>query len=526
MFRYLGSILLLPFLVVGGSLRSQHNDIPLQRDYSDGLEKGASYKGSTVITGLKPVIESRADVSAVQGYKPDSTKYYYDYEEKIFRDHLFEYREGDVRLSLDPLFHFELGHDLGDATPYADTNRYYNNTRGFLVKGDIGKVSFQTMFHESQTVVPQYLHTIVRATGALPGHGRSKLVTPTKMDVGWSQASVSWSPTAWLNLQMGHGRHFVGHGYRSVLLSDNAAGAPYLKFSVMPASGCWQYTSWHSKLQHGLTQADRLPTGQSSESLFQWMRARSNHFAVRVGRVEAGLFETTIFRNIDENGVTPFDALELNPLIGVNTLVAGFGGDYKSLVGMDLKIGLADGVFVYGQFGTDDPANARYAWQAGLHWFDLFVNGLNVRVEHNVAQPYTYMADPEQLAYMHSGLPMAHPLGANFTESVAIVEKSFKERLRVRAKVNLATYAVDTLGRRLNGDLDRPIPDPAPEPPTIKRDLFVLDAELSYLFNPKTNLRAALGVLRRDLPGADDGQQSTYVYIALRTGLFNRYHDL
>src|SRR5690606_17447147 len=122
--------------------------------------------------------------------------------------------------------------------------------------------------------------------------------------------------------------------------------------------------------------------------------------------------------------------------------------------------------------------------------------------------------------------PMAHPLGANFTESVAIVEKSFKERLRVRAKANLAIYAMDTLGRRFDGDLGMPIPGPAPEPPTIKRDRSVLDAELSYLFNPKTNLRAALGVIRRDLPGTDDGQQSTYVYIALRTGLFNRYHDL
>lgn len=526
MARAAHTITLLAALLVAAVAGAQHNDIPLHRDYSDGLEKGASYKGSTGLTGLKPVIESRADVSAVQGYKPDSTKYYYDYEEKIFRDHLFEYREGDVRLSLDPLFQFEVGMDKGDLTPYADTNRYFSNTRGFLVKGDIGKVSFQTMFHESQTVVPQYLHAMVRATGALPGHGRAKFDTNTKLDVGWSQANVSYAPTAWLNLQMGHGRHFVGHGYRSVLMSDNAPGAPYLKFSIMPASRRWQYTSWHSKLQHGMTQADRLPTGQSSESLFQWMRSRSNHLAARFGRAEIGLFETTIFRNIDDRGITPFDVLELNPVIGVNTLVAGFGGDYKSLVGVDLKIGVMDGVFVYGQFGTDDPANERYAWQAGLRWFDLGLKGLNVQLEHNVAQPFTYMADPEQLAYMHSGLPMAHPMGANFTESVAIVEKVFKERLRVQAKANLATYAMDSLGRRLDGDLGRRLQDPGPGTPMVRRDLFVLDANVSYLFNPKTNLRVVAGVLRRDLPGTGDAAQSTYVYVGLRTALFNRYHDL
>lgn len=509
-----------------GIVHAQHNDIPLQRDYSDGLEKGASYKGSKGLTGLKPVIEARADVSAVQGYKPDSAKYYYDYEEKIFRDHLFEHREGDVRLSVDPLFRFQFGMDKGDMTRYIDTTTLFGNTRGFLVQGDIGKVSFRTMFHETQTRVPHYLYTVVRATGTLPGHGRVKFENTTKLDVGWSQANVSYSPTAWLNLQVGHGRHFVGHGYRSVLLSDNAPGAPYLKFSIAPASMRWQYTSWHSKLQHGVWQPDRLPTGQSSESLFHWMRSRSNHLALRLGRAEVGLFETTIFQNIDAQGLRPFDPLELNPLIGVNTLVVGFGGDHKSMVGMDLKIGVADGVFVYGQFGTDDPARERYAWQAGLRWFDLVLTGLNVQLEHNVAQPFTYMADPEQLAYMHSGLPMAHPMGANFTESVIMVEKAFKERLRVQAKAHLATYAMDALERRPDGDPGEPLMDPAPGTVLTQRDLFMLDANVSYLFNPKTNLRVMAGVFRRDLPGTSDGQQSTYFHVGLGTDLFNRYHDL
>jgi hypothetical protein len=51
------------------------------------------------------------------------------------------------------------------------------------------------------------------------------------------------------------------------------------------------------------------------------MRGRFNHLSVNLGRVQVGLFESTIFEDIDSTGVKPFDALELNPMIGVNTLV-------------------------------------------------------------------------------------------------------------------------------------------------------------------------------------------------------------
>lgn len=510
---------------MGAMLAAQQNDIPLQRDFSDGLEQGASRKGSPALTGLKPVIEARADVSAVQGYKPDSTKYYFWYDQKIFKDHLLEHRDGDLRLSIDPLFHFEMGVDPGDVTPYADTNRLYHNTRGFLVMGDLGKkLSFMTMFHESQLVVPQYLYWGVRRNGTLPGFGRTKTGAPTTFDVGWSQASLSYSPVAWLNLQMGHGRHFVGHGYRSVLLGGNAPAAPYLKFSIKPVARRLQYTSWLAKLQHGVAQADRLPTGQSSESLFAWMRGRFNHLSMGFGRVEVGLFEATIFRNIDSLGVRPFEPLELNPVLGVNTMVSGFDGGRKSLVGVDLKVGVIDDLFVYGQFATDGPDAGRQAWQAGLRWFNAGVRGLHVQLEHNVAAPFTYMADPVQLAYMHSGQPLAHPMGSNFTESVASVEHTLLERLRLRAKVSLATYAIDSLDRRMDGDLDRVLLD-GQQGDLVDRDLFLLDVSASYLFNPKTNLRAMAGVMRRDQPGTADGMQSTYVYIGLGTGLFDRYFD-
>ena len=503
--------------------RGQNNDVPLQRDIYRGLEQQAAHLDAKVHSGLKPLIEQRADLSTTMGSAPDTTKYYWWYTEKLYRDHLIQVRKDDVRISIDPLFQFELGQDLGDATAYQDTNRYYNNTRGFLIKGDLGeRFSFQTMFHETQALVPQYLFREVFVSGVMPGQGRLKIQERRELDYGWSQANISFSPARWLNVQFGHGKHFVGHGYRSMLLSDLAINAPYLKFSALFLKDKVQYTTWHSKQMHGVTRDDRLPTGDASESLFYWYRARYNHLSIDLGRFQLGLFEARLYRTIDSTGVLPFDAMELVPVIGLATVLdAGHEGS-RSLLGLDLRVKLVDKLYVYGQYAYD----GQRAWQAGVRSFDLLGRDLDLQVEVNSADPYMYMNDPAQLAYMHAGLPLAHPLGASFQEAVAIVEKGWG-RARLQAKVNLSRSNSDPNSTtNIGADLRRPSPEMRSTEGAVEREVLYLDLNASYLFNPKTNLRAVLGVIRRDEPGAVDNVQSTYVYLALRTGLFNRYYDL
>lgn len=506
---------------------AQQNDVPLQRDYYTDVERNASLLDARVISGLKPVIASRADLTNVLGHRVDSSKYYYWLTQKIFKESLVIVQDGEFRLTIDPLFQFEVGNDFGDVTAYTDTNNLYSNTRGFLIRGDLGqRLSFQTMFHETQAILPQYIFRYMWANGAVPGQGRLKVRNRRILDHGWSMANISWSPKDWLNVQLGNGKHFVGHGYRSVLLSDNAITAPYLKFSLMTQDRRLQYTTWNTKLTHALRNRDRLPTGDASESLFYWMRARFNHLALRLGRVDLGLFESTTFRNIDENGLLPFDPLELNPLIGVNTLVLGFEGDDRSMVGVDLRVKLLDKAFVYGQFATDDPARARYAWQAGFRVFDLLLPELHVQVEYNKAEPFMYMHDPAEQAHMHGGLPLAHPMGSNFNELVTLVEYGYK-RYRVQGKVNLGTYVRDpSSDLNYGSNLYKPAVEVQGEEGPVVQRLTYLDLNASYLLNPVTNMRFMLGFARRDLPGAGDDQQSSYLYVSFRTSLFNRYYDI
>jgi len=61
--------------------------------------------------------------------------------------------------------------------------------------------------------------------------------------------------------------------------------------------------------------------------------------------------------------------------------------------------------------------------------------------------------------------------------------------------------------------------------PTLQ-ELTILELNASYLINPATNLRLTFGFRRRDLSASTDGQQSSYIFGAISTELFNRYYDL
>ncbi|MCB0785963.1 MAG: hypothetical protein KDC02_17380, partial [Flavobacteriales bacterium] len=467
------------------AMLGQQNNVPLQRDIYLDLDRNHARIDTTrrVHTGMRPYIESRAELEGVLGHRPDSSKHYYAFTEKLFKEHLFIVDEGDVHLTIDPVFQFELGQDFRDTSTFADTTRFYHNARGFLVRGDLGpRFSFETSFYENQAIYPGYLYSYTLGTEVVPGQGRVKGFKNRAFDFAFATGNFSWTPARWLNVQFGNGKHFVGNGYRSMLLSDNAFNYPYLKFSLLSGDGRWQYTTFHAKL----TELQRLPTGEAAESLYYWKRMRVDHLSVDLGRVQLGLFESTIFRNIDADGVRPFDPLELNPVIGVNSLLNGLDGEYNVLLGLDLKVKVTDRLQAYGQVALDDPATDRIAWQAGLQAFDLFGKDLHARLEYNRAAPYTYQFEPGALGHRHYNQPLAHPMGAYFDEVVVIVDHRLP-RFLFEAKVNLATYHLDEADSlNFGGNVLKPYqPVTNPEGPLVRRLTYV-EVSAAWLMNQMT----------------------------------------
>ncbi|MGL5888237.1 MAG: hypothetical protein ACRC3B_00040, partial [Bacteroidia bacterium] len=120
------------------------------------------------------------------------------------------------RLYIDPLFNLQAG-SVSDST---GGGNFWINTRGVTARGDIGtRVSFETSFLENQAQMPLFVDAYARKQLVIPGQGRWKAFDTTGFDYAMASGYVSVAATRWLNIQAGHGKHFVGDGYRSLLLS-------------------------------------------------------------------------------------------------------------------------------------------------------------------------------------------------------------------------------------------------------------------------------------------------------------------
>ena len=119
----------------------------------------------------------------------------------------------------------------------------YNNTRGLQIQGSLGKkFSFSTSFYESQGRFADYFNQYAESIGKpgsetevaiIPGRGIAKRFKSDSYDYPVAEAYLSYSPAKFLNVQFGHGKNFIGDGYRSLLQSDVASSSPFLKLKFV-----------------------------------------------------------------------------------------------------------------------------------------------------------------------------------------------------------------------------------------------------------------------------------------------------
>lgn len=523
--RYPRSITALICYLAATFASAQQNDVPLNRDIYQDIDRNGTRPGSTMHTGLRPIIESRADLTNVMGYRRDSVPQYYWITEKLFKEHLVKITEGDFKLTVDAAFQFEVGKEFRENTYFSDAFLMGHNGRGFHLMADLGPtVSFQSDFYENQASLTGYLYDFAQKHGVVPGQGRIKNFNDRGLDFAWATGNVSWSPKPWINAQIGQGRHFVGNGYRSVLLSDNARPYPFIKLSALTNNKRFQYSVIFAKL--GMVgEQNRLPTGEAGESLFYWKRATFTHLSLNLGPVQLGFFEGTIWKTVDTSGVLPFNALQLNPVIGVNTAVNGFNGDNTTLPGVDIKVRIADKAMVYGQFAVADPAKNRFAWQLGMQWFDLIIPGLHALVEYDQASPFAYARPDAAMGWTHDNQPLASPLGTGYSEALAIVDWPVARQFHARTEVSFANWAWDSTGGDNTG-LNYLWPSDPRTAPDDKVQRIFWDISASWRMNQMSNMQLTAGYSNRDLQPAPDLLNSGMFYVSFHTGLFNRYYDL
>lgn len=373
------------------------------------------------------------------------------YREKAF---LFSHQGEGLDLYVNPVFDFNGGYSLEKKL----NQSIYTNSRGFEIRGAIGKkLGFYTYFSENQTRLPYYVDERADSTDALPGVGFLKNFGSNGYDYLLARGYITFAASKYIDFQFGHDRNFSGNGYRSLVLSDFAREYLFLKVNTK----VWKlhYQNMFMELFNGSSF-----TGVSS--LVGKKYAAHHHLSMNLSKnFNLGLAETVVFSRSDSLGSGGFDFNYLNPVIFYRSVEQNLNSADNAMIGLDFKWNLRNHYSLYGQFMLDEfvlnelrSGNGwwanKFAIQGGVKVVDLAnVPNLDLQLEMNLARPYTYTHFNISQNYTHYSQPLAHPLGANFTEAVAIIRYQPWNRMNIRLTVSYAETGLDSAGRNYGADL-------------------------------------------------------------------------
>src|SRR5690606_30007543 len=191
-------------------------------------------------------------------------------------------------------------------------------------------------------------------------------------------------------------------------------------------------------------------------------------------------------------------------------------------------------------FGGEGSYKNKLGYQLGLKYYDAFgLKNLLLQAEYNRVRPYTYSHFTVTLNYGHNNQSMAHTLGSNFSEFIAIARYQ-KGRLYGDAKLVVAKRGFDfnTAQDSLNygnnlypSENDNRFSDKGNKVGQGNTaDFLHTELQLGYLINPATNLKIYGSLIIRNLSPKVDTEtifksNTTWVNFGIRTDLFNWYYD-
>ncbi len=531
-------LLVLSLLFITNSYAQQAR-FSLGKSYFEQFEKQVYFSGN-IHTSFKPLKKSDLN-NGVSMFLEHSEKENW-FKRKLFTEHFFIFKGDDYRVVASPIVNLSVGKEF---VANKDT---YVNTRGYVVEGNLGeKLSFYSSFVENQAVFPGYVNDYIIAEKVVPGQGYARSFKDDGFDYAMSSGYLAIKAAKNIDVEFGHGKHFIGDGYRSLLLSDNAFNYPYLK--VQTSINKWQYTNLYSEFQDiNSYLVDDVPGYDKTGYLKKYMSAHylsinANH------RLSFSLYQAVILENTKE--AKNFNGNYLNPVaLLLNT---NFDDNAKEnlLCGLNVKYKLPYNSYVYGQLVVDDFSRNnfqsdwwrnRFGYQLGAKVFDVLeVDNLTFQAEYNWVRPYTYAsADPVQ-NYAHYNQPLAHPLGANFSE-LLFMSKYRRKGWVLSAKVIFATYGGAIAGDLTSYGNDVYLPTEAVKSPAIptstgrpsdfsemyQGNLTVVSnscVNLAYIINPLTNLKINAGISLRTLENDEGSLNNQFFNIGIVSDLFNHYYD-
>lgn len=318
------------------------------------------------------------------------------------------------------------------------------NTRGVEIRGMIDrKIGFYTFLGENQSILPLYVKEQISLNPVVPHEGFWKDFKKDGVDFFQTRAYIDFNLSKHIYMQFGNDRTFIGNGYRSLIFSDYSPPNLFLRSNLK----VWKI-NYLFQINRMAADVRGTSGGLQSGRRYPEKFMAFHHASINIGKkFNLGVFESVVFSPKDSLNNNTFDLSYLNPVIFYRSIEQQFGSSDNALLGLDFKWLATKGISVYGQAVLDEfvlneikAGNGwwanKFALQGGIKYINVLgVSNLDVQLEANVVRPYTYSHGTQYGSYTNYRQSLAHPLGANFNEWIAIVRYQPIPKLNLVAKV-------------------------------------------------------------------------------------------
>ncbi len=381
--------------------------------------------------------------SAIQSRKPVAKVFYKT------PANLYEVHVRDFDLVINPVIQVQYMKEQDNS------ERLFLNARGVSIRGRIAdRIGFAASIIDNQERDPMYVQSWEAKYKSVPGAGYYKSFKGTGYDYFDARGYFTFRMAKYIDVAFGYDRNFIGNGYRSLFLSDFSNNTLFLKLNTR----IWKIN--YQNLFMELQQTE--PRGP--DRLLRKKYAAFHHLDVNVTKnLNIGLFEGVIFGRSNH-----FEFGYLNPVIFYRSAEQQNGSFDNAVAGIDFKWNTLKQVQFYGQFLLDEFnlqqirkydgwwAN-KWGLQLGAKYINAFgIQNLDLQLEHNRVRPFTYSHRDSVANYTHYNQPLAHPLGANFSELIAVARYQPVPRWTIIARLMHWKQGLDTGSRSFGSNIFLP----------------------------------------------------------------------
>jgi hypothetical protein len=341
--------------------------------------------------------------------------------------HLLSVEVPHFKACINPAVYVRVGNE------FSDNNFKFFNSKGFELRGQIDNwVGFYAQFTSEQGRFPNYINQYVADNRVVPRAGYWKEYKNGGYDYFLAKGYVTFTPSKHIHFQFGYDNNFIGDGIRSMFLSDFTNNYMFLKINT---------NVWKFNYQNIFAELTKY-YGHGSDGLLGKKYMAMHHLSFNATKwLNIGIFESVVFSR--ENH---FELQYLNPLIFYRSIEQALGSPDNAFIGFDIKANFAKHFQIYSQLLLDEfnfskefsaPGKGKFyglfhpnkwwgnkfAAQLGIKYIDAFgIDHLDIQLEGNVSRPYTFSHTDTITSWTHYNQPLAHPLGANFTEIIAEIK--------------------------------------------------------------------------------------------------------